>query len=443
VSRARATLPDFEVAPPVNTPALTKTRMDLNIDTENNQSRAAGGLSAEPPPAQSFYNDLFTFWKLPENWRAAMADLAEQSEREARHYLLEEYLDQRGRKPSPILKYYYFIKGVIPARLRHQLNSIAIRSRRRPAFPDWPCEDALLQVWRRGLAAALEHREAQDTWHIGFWPDGRPCAVVLTHDVESLQGLAAMERMADLEERYGFRSGWNLALEQYPIDWNKIDALRARGFEFGAHGLRHDGRLFRSEREFKELSSRIRRISREHDLRGFRAPSTLRRADWIPQLQCDFDSSFSDTDIFEPQPGGTCSIFPFFLESLVELPYTLPMDHTLMHVLKRELLPIWISKARWIASMGGMILTLVHPDYCGRDPYLLDYEKLLQYLAGLDNAWRALPSQAAAWWRQRAAAELHLIDGQPVVSGPGSGLVPRLVSQEALARLEGKAAGES
>jgi peptidoglycan/xylan/chitin deacetylase (PgdA/CDA1 family) len=417
--------------------------LDLNTDSETTHSKPVGGLAPKRPCTGDFHNDVFTFWKLPEDWRASMEDLAEQSEREARHYLLEEYLDQSERKPSPLLKYYYFFKSVIPARLRHHLNSIAIRSRRRPAFPDWPCEDALLQLWRRGLTAALERCEANDTWHIGFWPEGRSCAVVLTHDVESPQGLAVMERMADLEERYGFRSGWNLALEQYPIDWKQVDQLRSRGFEFGAHGLKHDGRLFRSERDFKELAPRIRGLSREHDLHGFRAPSTLRRADWIPQLECDFDSSFSDTDIFEPQPGGTCSIFPFFLESLVELPYTLPMDHTLMHVLKRELLPIWIRKARWIASMGGMILTLVHPDYCGRDPYLRDYEKLLEYLAGLDNAWRALPSQVAQWWRQRAAAELHLIDGRPVVTGAGCGLAPRLISHEPLARLEGKVWRES
>ena len=44
------------------------------------------------------------------------------------------------------------------------------------------------------------------------------------------RGLAAMERMAHLEELYGMRSAWNLALEQYPISWRQIDGLRGRGF---------------------------------------------------------------------------------------------------------------------------------------------------------------------------------------------------------------------
>ena len=83
------------------------------------------------------------------------------------------------------------------------------------------------------------------------------------------------------------------------------------------------------------------------------------------RLSFDFDCSFSDSDPYEPQPGGTCSVFPFFLAHMVELPYTMPQDHTLIHLLHRSPMQIWAMKAKWIESLGGMILTLVHPDYCG------------------------------------------------------------------------------
>jgi peptidoglycan/xylan/chitin deacetylase (PgdA/CDA1 family) len=410
----------------------------MDLKTDQTQYTQAGAIAGAWPQAQRWRNDAFSFWKLPEAWRCGMEALIDDSERCARHYLFEEYLEDRRRRPSRMLDYYYTFKDLIPARLRHRLNSIAISSRGRPHFPDWPCEDALLRVWRRSLGAMMERCGEQDTWHIGFWPEGKSCCIVLTHDVEGPHGLAAMERMAELEERHGLRSAWNLALEQYPIDWKRIEALRARGFEFGAHGLRHDGRLFRSERDFQEQTPRIARIAREHGLQGFRAPSTLRRAQWIPRLGFDFDSSFSDTDIFEPQPGGTCSIFPFFLDNVVELPYTLPQDHTLIHLLGRELVPAWIRKARWIVSLGGMILTLTHPDYCGEGIYFQAYEKLLDYLAGIENAWHALPSQVAQWWRQRARAALHLIDGTPMVSSRQGALAPRILSQQPLARWECK-----
>ena len=40
-------------------------------------------------------------------------------------------------------------------------------------------------------------------------------------------------------------------------------------------------------------------------------------------LEIEYDLSFFDTDPFEPIPGGTMSIWPFFIGHFVELPYTL------------------------------------------------------------------------------------------------------------------------
>ncbi|HTY54084.1 MAG TPA: hypothetical protein VMB26_02730 [Candidatus Binataceae bacterium] len=317
--------------------------------------------------------------------------------------------------------------------MRHKLNSVAIHARRRLTFPDWPCEDSLLRLWRQWLSAFLFRLDVGDGWHIGFWPEGHDCCIVLTHDVESSAGIACMERMADVEERHGFRSAWNLPLDQYPIDWNQVERLRLRGFEFGAHGLRHDGKLFRSNGHFLALAPRLQELAKQHQLRGFRAPSTLRRVEWIPRLGFDFDSSFSDTDIFEPQPGGTCSIFPFFVGDTVELPYTLPQDHTLIHLLNQNPLPVWIRKIKWLSSMGGMILTLTHPDYSGEGARLNDYEELLKRLAAVQRSWRALPSEVATWWRQRAALELYVHAGKPMISGSDTaGASARLLSTEPL-----------
>lgn len=76
---------------------------------------------------------------------------------------------------------------------------------------------------------------------------------------------------------------------------------------------------------------------------------------------------------------------------MVELPYTLPQDHTLIHLLHRSPLQVWTDKARWIRSMGGMILTLVHPDYCGFGRNFENYEALLKRINDFESAWRALP----------------------------------------------------
>jgi peptidoglycan/xylan/chitin deacetylase (PgdA/CDA1 family) len=276
-----------------------------------------------------------------------------------------------------------------------------------------------------------------DAWHIGFWPDGNDCCVVLTHDVEGPLGIERMEEMAELEDKYGFRSAWNIPLDQYPVDWNRVLRLRESGFEFGAHGLSHDGKLFRSLGEFQILSRKLERLAREHSLRGFRSPSTLRQAEWLQTMAFDFDSSFFDTDPYEPQPGGTCSLFPFFMGKMVELPYTLPQDHTLIYLLRRDPAPVWNFKLNWVASLGGMILVLIHPDYCWTSAYRRTYEDLLRRLSDLESSWRALPSEVADWWRQRDAMTLNVSGGVPRIAGAAAArAVARRVSEDRLAQFE-------
>lgn len=380
-------------------------------------------------------NDAFSFWKLPQDCKASLDLSIAESRVLAEHYLLEGYLAREDRQPPSRMQAYYRIKNLIPAAVRHRLNSAAIKMRAKREFPRWPCESALIDYWRDWLRMSLHTLDKTDAWHIGFWPDGMKSCIVLTHDVEGPLGMSRMEQMADLEERYNFRSSWNLPLAQYQIDWNLVDRLRNRGFEFGAHGLSHDGRLFRSENDFSELAPMLQERARTHGLNGFRAPSTLRRAEWITRLSFDFDCSFSDSDPYEPQPGGTCSLFPFFLAHLVELPYTMPQDHTLIHLLHRSPMQIWGMKAKWIESLGGMILTLVHPDYCGSGHYLDEYETLLKQLNDYQSAWRALPSEVSAWWRCRDQMKLTVRGDFPSIEGPGSArAVARILSSEPLVR---------
>jgi 2-polyprenyl-3-methyl-5-hydroxy-6-metoxy-1,4-benzoquinol methylase/peptidoglycan/xylan/chitin deacetylase (PgdA/CDA1 family) len=382
-------------------------------------------------------NDAFSFWKLPEQWREALAPTIDTSEAVASRYLFEEYLAPRTRREMFLMNTYYRVRSLIPPAMRHRLNRSVVLARNRRKFPQWPCETSLIDVRRDWLRASLEKVNTCDGWHIGFWPHGQKTCVVLTHDVESPIGMSRMERMADLEERYGFLSAWNLPLVEYQIDWNLVERLRVRGFEFGAHGLAHDGNLFRSRKDFDRFSAELQHLAGEHGMLGFRSPSTLRNAEWIASMSFDYDSSFSDTDPYEPQPGGSCNLFPFHLYGILELPYTLPQDHTLIHLLRRDPLPVWITKADWINSLGGMILTITHPDYIGTGLLLNKYEDLLKRLNDFRSVWRALPYQVANWWRERSAMTLRVDDDVPHISGKGfERAVPRRLSSEPLAGLD-------
>jgi peptidoglycan/xylan/chitin deacetylase (PgdA/CDA1 family) len=397
----------------------------------------AVAAAAAAAPLVAPANDAFSFWKLPEEWRQRLGSTIESSRASAELYLFEKYLASGERRPARALRAYYAVKPLLPAVMRRRVHSMLVRMRRQSAFPAWPKDSSLVDLWREWLASSLAALGVSDALHLAFWPEARNCCIVLTHDVEGPAGMARMEAMADLEEQFNFRSAWNLPLAQFPIDWKRVERMRARGFEFGAHGLNHNGQLFRSWRDFKALAPRLEGLAREHGLRGFRSPSTLRQVEWLSMLDFDFDSSFADTDPYEPQPGGTCSIFPFFMGRLVELPYTLAQDHTLINLLRREIMPVWAAKARWIASLGGMILTLVHPDYCGHPPLLREYGELLRQLNDFESAWRALPSEVAAWWRRRATLSLSLVDGQARVNGDPSGVVIKRVSSEPIFKERG------
>ena len=232
--------------------------------------------------------------------------------------------------------------------------------------------------------------------------------MILTHDVEGPAGLAAIEPLLEIEARHGMVSAWFLVAEDYPVDAALRARLAAAGCEVGLHGLHHDGRLFESRERFERQLPAIHRYLREWGAAGFRSPAAHRHAGWMPELGSSYDSSFHDTDPFDAQPGGCCSILPYFLGDLVELPITLPHDFTLFEVLREPDIALWREKATWIAAHNGLVNVLVHPDYARTPERLRRYDRLLGHLAAMDGGWHALPREVAAWWRRRSAFELAL-----------------------------------
>src|SRR5277367_1248730 len=151
-------------------------------------------VQAAPALASRGSNDAFSFWKLPEDCKASLDSAIAESRVNAEHYLLEGYLAREDRQPPTTMQAYYRIKNLIPAAVRHRLNSAAIRMRAKREFPRWPCESALIDYWLDWLRMSLHSLRKTDAWHIGFWPDGMKSCIVLTHDVEGPLGMSQMER---------------------------------------------------------------------------------------------------------------------------------------------------------------------------------------------------------------------------------------------------------
>jgi peptidoglycan/xylan/chitin deacetylase (PgdA/CDA1 family) len=324
-------------------------------------------------------------------------------------YYLEERFATRPRSALS-LTLFYRLKPLIPRRLQIALRRLrARRLRRRHSqegqFPRWPIEPVLVERHEAALRARVRAAGGGRVPLLGLWPGGHRFAYVLTHDVEGPAGLERIGPLLEIEARHGVVSAWFIVAEDYPVEPALLEGLRDAGCEVGLHGLHHDGRLFESRERFERQLPAIHRHLREWSAEGFRSPAAHRHAAWMPELGSSYDSSFHDTDPFDAQPGGCCSILPYFLGELVELPITLPHDFTLFEILREPDIGLWREKASWIAAHGGLVNVLVHPDYMRTSERLRHYEDLLEFLAALDGGWHALPRDVAAWWRRRRGLE--------------------------------------
>lgn len=294
---------------------------------------------------------------------------------------------------------YYQVKPLLPRPLTRKLRQLYRPS---PGTKrDWPVEDRYARfLWM--IAKSLGEGGQPDRLpFLHLWPNGKQFGFVLTHDIETAQGQAFVREVMALETSMGFRSSFNFVPERYPLDYHLMAELKERGFEVGVHGLKHDGKLFSSEKIFARRAAQINRYLHEWGAVGFRAPLTHRHPDWMQRLNLEYDLSFFDTDPFEPIPGGTMSLWPFMLGRFVELPYTLVQDYVLTAVLGETTPCIWLEKVNFLAQYHGMALLNTHPDYL-RDPVTWQvYHDFLASMKQREAYWHALPREVAAWWRAR------------------------------------------
>src|SRR6266446_2074719 len=193
---------------------------------------------------------------------------------------------------------YYCIKPLVPTSIRMAIRRWFAVQKRKRVLNTWP------------ILPGSE--KPPKNWP--GWPEGKQCALVLTHDVEGRCGLEACRQLMELELKLGFRSSFNFIPEgEYRVSGQLREELTRNGFEVGVHDLRHDGKLYRSRRSFTRRAIRINQYLKDWGAVGFRSGSMLHNLDWLHDLEVTYDASTFDTDPFEPQPDGVNTIFPFWV----------------------------------------------------------------------------------------------------------------------------------
>ncbi len=283
--------------------------------------------------------------------------------------------------------YYVYLRPTLPMKIRQWMQTLY---HARVTFKKDFIDDRLVNFVK-------EHNDYDEVVKT-FYPEGYERAVILTHDVDHQIGFNNIPKVLELEEKYGFKSSWNIVPYKYKIDHGIIRLIEDAGHEIGVHGYNHDGKLYSSSKVFNARVPFINMAIKNFKARGFRSPMVHHNLEWLQKLDIRYDASCFDYDPFQPFPNSTGLIWPFIAGKFVELPYTLPQDHTIFYVLKKNDIRIWINKIDWLIKNKGMILTLTHPDYLITKKQFNMYADLLAHLQTVENAWHCLAREMAEWW---------------------------------------------
>ena len=125
----------------------------------------------------------------------------------------------------------------------------------------------------------------------------------------------------------------------------------------------------------------------------------------------------------EPQRGGCCTVLPFFVGKILELPLTTIQDYSLFHILNDYSIRLWKEQISLIRKKSGLISFIVHPDYIINAAARQIYTELLHHVCELRaqrETWIALPAEINAWWRLRSEMRLVNLGGSWRIQGKGS-----------------------
>lgn len=329
----------------------------------------------------------------------------------------------RTKPMSALPRVYYFLRPVLPVGVRRLLQKFHFRGWDKLRFPRWPVDCSVDNLLEHLLLLSVKSSGAKRIPFIWFWPQGASACSIMTHDVETESGRDFCPTLMDIDDSFGIKASFQIVPEErYGVRSEFLGSILERGFEVVVHDLNHDGHLYRDREQFLKRASKINSYGREYGAEGFRAGVLYRKQLWYDALEFSYDMSVPNVAHLDPQRGGCCTVMPYFLGEILELPVTTTQDYTLFHILKDYSIDLWKQQIELIMRKHGLISFIVHPDYILGSRERSIYKELLGHLVRLreeKGVWVTIPREVNRWWRQRA--EMRLVeDGEKWrIEGPG------------------------
>jgi hypothetical protein len=322
---------------------------------------------------------------------------------------LERYAAIRGlgRTYEHVLrKAYYCARPLMTMSMRSRIQRFHARNWQTSAFPHWPVDTTVENMCERLLLLAMQAKGVESVPFVWFWPRGAHACLMMTHDVETQAGRDFSSQLMDLDEFFGIKASLQIVPEKrYAVTSHLLKEIRQRGFEIAVQDLNHDGRLFDNKKEFLRRAERINRYAIEFGAKGFRSAVMYRNPEWLNFLGFSFDMSFPNVAPLDPQRGGCCTVFPYYIGHILELPVTTTQDYTLFHVLRERSINLWKKQIELIMAKHGLASFIIHPDYVmtsGTNHLLRELLCHLRDLSRENDIWQALPTEVDRWWRARS-----------------------------------------
>jgi hypothetical protein len=338
----------------------------------------------------------------------------------------ERYVADRrgGGLKSLMARLYYFLRPVLSFRMRRYIKRLHLKGWEEEPFPRWPIDCSVDNLLQRLLLLAVRSSESKQIPIIWFWPEGASSCAIMTHDVEAQAGQEFCSNLMDLDDSFDIKSSFQLIPEgRYKVTTEFLESVRERDFEVVVHDLNHDGHLYRSRDEFLRRADRINGYGEQYAADGFRAAILYRKQLWYDAFKFAYDMSVPNVARLDPQRGGCCTVMPFFIGKMLELPVTTTQDYMLFHVLNDYSINLWKRQIDLIMEKSGLISFIVHPDYIMKAREMAIYKELLAHLRELrdkKNLWITTPGGVNRWWRQRAAMKIIEEKNEIRIVGAGS-----------------------
>jgi hypothetical protein len=318
-----------------------------------------------------------------------------------------------GNRRSAAASLYYFFRPILPVAVRKHLQKIRLQGWEKLPFPHWPVDRTVDRVLEQALLLSMRAQNLKQIPFIWFWPHGASSCALMTHDVETSAGVKLCHELMDVNDSFGIKASFQLIPEErYEVTPAFLQSIQGRGFEVVVHDLNHDGHLFRDRDRFVERVAKINSYGKQFGATGFRAGVLYRNQLWYHLLDFEYDMSVPNVAHLDPQRGGCCTVMPYFVGNILEIPVTTTQDYTLFNILNDYSTDLWKRQANLIMEKHGLMSFIAHPDYLTRPCEMHSYKALLAHLSELrerNNVWITTPGQVNQWWRQRA--KMQLVDG--------------------------------